>query len=125
LEVPCPKCGGDIAVRKTRRGDVFYGCTNYPKCDFSSNQKLMNEVCPKCDSAYLLELTNSKGTFFVCPNNRAALPKRRKKPGDKEDPAAAAPECSYIREISGPNPAGPGLRIPDPNKTRPLVESVA
>src|ERR1019366_8180649 len=35
LEVKCPKDGGDIAVRKTRRGDTFYGCVNYPKCDFA------------------------------------------------------------------------------------------
>ena len=122
LDVPCPKCGGDIAVRKTRRGDVFYGCTNYPKCDFSSNQKLINETCPKCDSAYLLELTNAKGTFLVCPNNREALPKRRKK-GEKEEPASTAPECSYIKEISGPAPVEAKLRIPDPSKTRPVVET--
>jgi len=122
LDVPCPKCGGDIAVRKTRRGDVFYGCTNYPKCDFSSNQKLINETCPKCDSAYLLELTNAKGTFLVCPNNREALPKRRKK-GEKEEPASTAPECSYIKEISGPPPVEAKLRIPDPSKTRPVVET--
>jgi DNA topoisomerase-1 len=125
LDVPCPKCGGDIAVRKTRRGDVFYGCTNYPKCDFSSNQKLINETCPKCDSAYLLELTNAKGTFLVCPNNRAALPKRRKRAGAEEELASTAPECSYLKEISGPTSNGPGLRIPDPEKTRPVVESVA
>jgi len=122
LDVPCPKCGGDIAVRKTRRGDVFYGCTNYPKCDFSSNQKLINETCPKCDSAYLLELTNAKGTFLVCPNNREALPKRRKK-GEKEEPASTVPECSYIKEISGPAPVEAKLRIPDPSKTRPVVET--
>ena len=36
----CPKCGdGDIAERKARRGNVFWGCTNYPKCDFTSNLK--------------------------------------------------------------------------------------
>ncbi len=36
----CPKCGeGDIAERKARRGNVFWGCTNYPKCDFTSNYK--------------------------------------------------------------------------------------
>ena len=36
----CPKCGdGDIAERKARRGNLFYGCTNYPKCDFTSNAK--------------------------------------------------------------------------------------
>ena len=34
LDVKCPKDGGDIAVRKTKRGDTFYGCVNYPKCDF-------------------------------------------------------------------------------------------
>jgi len=125
LDVPCPKCGGDIAVRKTRRGDVFYGCTNYPKCDFSSNQKLINETCPKCDSAYLLELTNAKGTFLVCPNNREALPKRRKKGGATEETALAAPECTYLKEISGPSSETPKLRIPDPAKTRPVVQTMA
>ena len=124
LDVPCPKCGGDIAVRKTRRGDVFYGCTNYPKCDFSSNQKLINQTCPKCESAYLLELTNSKGIFLVCPNNREALPKRRKKGAAEEAPVSSAPECSYIKELAGPSVSSePKLRIPDPAKTRPVVES--
>ena len=121
LDVPCPKCGGDIAVRKTRRGDTFYGCTNYPKCDFSSNQRLVNKTCPRCDSAYLLELNNAKGTFLVCPNNRSALPRRRKRGADQET-APAAPECSYIKETAGPRaPTAAPLRIPDPNKTRPVV----
>ena len=60
---------------------MFYGCVNYPKCDFASNLKLVNETCPKCDSAYLLEYTNKEGTYLVCPNNREVLPKRRKKKG--------------------------------------------
>ena len=123
LEVPCPKCGGDVAVRKTKRGDTFYGCVNYPKCDFSSNQKMVNEVCPKCDSAYLLELSNAKGTFLVCPNNREALPKRRSKKGAKvEEPTT--PECGFQKKI-GPPPAVPVLEMPDPEKTRAVVESVA
>jgi DNA topoisomerase-1 len=123
LEVPCPKCGGDVAVRKTRRGDTFYGCVNYPKCDFSSNQKMVNEVCPKCDSAYLLELANAKGTFLVCPNNRAELPKRRPKKGAKmEEPTT--PECGFQKKI-GPPAAVPALAMPDPEKTRAVVESVA
>jgi hypothetical protein len=57
----------------------------------------------------------------VCPNNRTVLPKRRKK-GGKEEPVSVAPECSYIKELSGPLPGGPKLRIPDPEKTRPVVE---
>jgi DNA topoisomerase-1 len=103
LEVKCPKDGGDIAVRKTKRGDLFYGCVNYPKCDFASNQKLINETCPKCDSAYLLEVVNDKGTFWVCPNNQDALPKRRKKKGDKEEEAApTTPPCSYEKKVDPP-----------------------
>jgi DNA topoisomerase-1 len=101
LEVPCPKDGGDIAVRKTKRGDIFYGCVNYPKCDFASNLKLVNEVCPKCDSAYLLEVANAKGTYLVCPNNREALPKRRpKKGGAAEEPTT--PPCSFAKEVGPP-----------------------
>ncbi len=123
LDVKCPKDGGDIAARKTKRGDMFYGCVNYPKCDFASNLKLVNEVCPKCDSAYLLEVVNDQGTRLVCPNNREALPKRRPKKGAKED-APTTPACTYERKTAGPAPIVP-LDRPDPEKTRPLVESVA
>ncbi|HWB32254.1 MAG TPA: type I DNA topoisomerase [Acidobacteriaceae bacterium] len=122
LDVPCPKCGGDIAVRKTRRGDTFYGCTNYPKCDFASNLKLVNQTCPKCDSAYLVELKNATGTYLVCPNNREALPKRRKKGAAEQPEANLPPECSYQKKI-GPPPEAAKLTVPDPEKTRPLVEA--
>lgn len=108
LDVPCPKCGGDIAVRKTKRGDVFYGCVNYPKCDFASNQKLINETCPKCENAYLLEISNDKGVFWVCPNNHEALPKRRKRKGAEEEKAPTAPPCTYEKKVGEPveKPAG-------------------
>ncbi len=119
LDVPCPKDGGDIAVRKTKRGDTFYGCVNYPKCDFASNLKLVNETCPKCDSAYLLEYGNKEGTYLVCPNNREFLPKRRPKKGAKvEEPTT--PLCSYERRI-GDAKAAEVIALPDPEKTRPVV----
>lgn len=123
LDVPCPKCGSEIAVRKTKRGDTFYGCVKYPKCDFASNLKLVNQACPKGDSSYLLEVTNDKGTYLVCPNNREALPKRRKKKGAAEE-EPTTPECGYEKKIAGPAPAAVAER-PDPEKTRPVVESVA
>jgi DNA topoisomerase-1 len=126
LDVPCPKCGGEIAVRKNRRGDTFYGCTRYPKCDFTSNQKLINQICPKCDSAYLLELSNSEATYLVCPNNHEKLPKRRGKKGAPEE-KPATPECGYIKKVGPPKskeePAD--LKLPHPDKTRPVVEAVA
>jgi DNA topoisomerase I len=123
LDVKCPKDGGDIAVRKTKRGDVFYGCVNYPKCDFASNLKLVDKTCPKCDSAYLLEVANDKGTYLVCPNNREALPKRRKKKGAPEE-EPTTPPCTYEKKIAGPAPV-PMIERPDPEKTRAVVESVA
>jgi DNA topoisomerase I len=124
LDVKCPKDGGDIAVRKTKRGDVFYGCVNYPKCDFASNLKLVNQTCPKCDSAYVLEVANDKGTYLVCPNNREALPKRRKKKGAPEEAEPTTPPCTYEKKIAGPAPV-PMIEKPDPEKTRAVVESVA
>ncbi|HEX4651228.1 MAG TPA: type I DNA topoisomerase [Granulicella sp.] len=123
LDVKCPKDGGDLAVRKTKRGDVFYGCVNYPKCDFASNLKLVNQTCPNCDSAYLLEVVNDKGSFLVCPNNREGLPKRRAKKGAAEE-TPTTPACSYEKKVAGPAPVIPPER-PDPEKTRPLVESMA
>ena len=101
LDVKCPKDGGDLAVRKTKRGDTFYGCVNYPKCDFASNLKLVNETCPKCDSAYLVEYGNKEGTYLVCPNNHEFLPKRRPKKGAPVEVPTMA-ECTYERRIGPP-----------------------
>ena len=98
LDVKCPKDGGDIAVRKNKRGDVFYGCVNYPKCDYSSNMLLVNETCPKCDSAYLVEYGNKSGTYLVCPNNREFLPKKRPKKGQAAE-VPTGPECTFERLI--------------------------
>lgn len=69
LGIPCSKCGGDLAVKKTKRGKAFYGCTNYPKCDEVYWDKPVKESCPKCSAPYLLEKTTKKeGTFRYCKN---------------------------------------------------------
>ncbi len=44
----CPKCGGKVIVKKSKRGRTFYGCANYPKCDFVSWDEPTNEKCPQC-----------------------------------------------------------------------------
>jgi len=125
LDVPCPKCGGEIAVRKNRRGDVFYGCTRYPKCDFTSNQKLVAQACPKCKSPYVLEVSDKEGTWLVCPNNQERLPKRRGKKGAEEPTPVVV--CGYEKKIGPPKPKEEPkeLKRPDPEKTRPVVEAVA
>ncbi|MCU1320047.1 MAG: topoisomerase, partial [Edaphobacter sp.] len=82
-----------------------------------------NQTCPKCESAYLLEVVNEKGTYLVCPNNLDALPKRRKKKGAAEEEPTALP-CSYEKKIAGPALA-PVVERPDPEMVRSVVESVA
>lgn len=48
IGVTCPKCGGNVIVRKTKKGKPFYGCSNYPQCDFVSWNEPVNEKCPNC-----------------------------------------------------------------------------
>jgi DNA topoisomerase-1 len=45
--VPCPRCGGDLVVRRSRRGRTFYGCSRYPECDFVAWQRPVG-LCPVC-----------------------------------------------------------------------------
>ena len=59
--VPCPKCGGDIVIKKTRKGRRYYGCIDNPECDFMSWQKPSTEKCPEC-GGYMLE----KGNKLLC-----------------------------------------------------------
>jgi DNA topoisomerase-1 len=67
--IPCPKDGGDIVVKKSRRGKVFYGCANYPKCDVVFWDKPVKETCPKCSMPFLLEKTTKRdGTVRYCQN---------------------------------------------------------
>jgi len=68
--VVCPKDGGDIVERKSRRGKVFYGCANYPKCDFTLWNKPVLEPCPKCGWKFLTEkITKRHGRQLVCAND--------------------------------------------------------
>jgi len=46
--VKCPQCAGDLLERKTRKGRTFYGCANYPTCQFSVWQRPWPDPCPKC-----------------------------------------------------------------------------
>jgi DNA topoisomerase-1 len=46
--VPCPKCGGEVVERRTRRRRTFYGCSRYPECDFTSWSRPLPQPCPQC-----------------------------------------------------------------------------
>lgn len=60
----CPKCGGKIVEKKTKRGKVFYGCNNYPKCKYALWDKPTGKVCDKCGG--LLVIKNDEEICVEC-----------------------------------------------------------
>jgi DNA topoisomerase-1 len=58
IGVTCPKDGGDVVERKTRKGRIFFGCANYPNCDFTSWKRPLPNHCPKCSG--LLVIANKR-----------------------------------------------------------------
>ncbi len=74
IGVPCPKCGKDVVLRRTKKGRKYYGCENNPECDFMSWQKPSAQKCPSCGS-YMVE----KGNKLVCANETCGyvMPKKK------------------------------------------------
>ncbi len=104
IGVKCPDCkDGDIAEKKARRGNYFYGCTNYPKCEFTAAFKPVAEECPVCKSPYLLEKTLKDGVYLVCPNNKRTTAEEPKRRGKKKTVAVESTmKCDYSRQIATP-----------------------
>jgi DNA topoisomerase-1 len=54
IGVKCPKDGGEIVERKTRKNRLFYGCANYPNCDFTSWKRPLPVPCPNCEGLLVI-----------------------------------------------------------------------
>ncbi len=55
IGVTCPEDGGDLVERKTRKGRTFYGCINYPECEWTSWKRPLPEPCPVCGSLLVVQ----------------------------------------------------------------------
>jgi len=80
IGMACPLgCGGQVTERRSRQGKTFYGCSSWPTCDFTSWDRPVDEACPDCGNAWLVE-----------------------KAGRKEGPVVACPhrECGYRRKLT-------------------------
>lgn len=68
IGVKCPKCkDGEVVERKSKKGRIFYGCSNYPECDFISWDKPVGRDCPKCDH-HLVVRKKGRSSQVVCSN---------------------------------------------------------
>lgn len=79
IGIECPKChGGSIVLRTSKRGRKFYGCSNYPNCDFVSWDEPVKGQCPVCGNYLVIKSSKRKGQEIKCANK----------------------ECSYTKEVS-------------------------
>ena len=86
LGSPCPKCQGDIIEIRAKKkgGKPFYGCANYPQCDFKVWQKPVPEPCPLCKHPFLVHGGGKKNPKLICPRGK---------------------ECGYSRGVEEPAPS--------------------
>ncbi|MDP4119689.1 MAG: type I DNA topoisomerase [Bacillota bacterium] len=74
IGVDCPKCGGKIIERKTKKGKPFYGCNNYPNCDFVSWSEPSKEKCPQCGE--ILYIKKGKTPKLFCSKEGCGYEKK-------------------------------------------------
>jgi len=69
IGMKCPQCkDGELVEKRARKGNTFYGCSNYPKCRFTLANKPIAEKCPDCGHEYLVEKMLKAGPVIACPN---------------------------------------------------------
>ena len=79
--VKCPKCGGKIYIRKTKRNRKYLGCENYPKCDFMTwDMPSEKQPCPKCGN-FLTQKTKAGVTERKCSNSECDFSEEERKEG--------------------------------------------
>ncbi len=81
--VSCPECGGDVIERRSKTGRIFYGCSNYPACSFTSWDKPIKDKCHHCGGVQVehIERNGSKKIFCLnssCVNGKPAVPSGKK-----------------------------------------------
>jgi DNA topoisomerase-1 len=67
--VNCPFCGGAVVALKSKKGRKYFGCKNYPECNFRSWNKPTGEKCPICGDAMVEKLNKNKEAAAICQNS--------------------------------------------------------
>ena len=81
----CPKCGARLMEKTSKKNRRFYGCENYPDCDFVSWEKPIVDRCPKCGS-YMVEKPGKRGeVVHLCANETCRYKTSVPKPEEDED----------------------------------------
>jgi len=82
-DAKCPVCGGKVIQKKSKRGYTFFGCDNYPECNFMTWDKPTDELCPQCGKS----LFKRKGGVLGCLNEGCGFEKKAERKKKKKDDA--------------------------------------
>lgn len=74
IGVACPKCGKDVVIKMTKKGRRYYGCIDYPECDFMSWGRPVDKKCPHC-GGYMVE----KGNKLACADEHCGYTEQKEK----------------------------------------------
>mgnify|MGYP004686682631 FL=1 len=74
IGVACPKCGKDVVIKMTKKGRRYYGCIDYPECDFMSWGRPVEKKCPRC-GGYMVE----KGNKLACADEHCGYTEQKEK----------------------------------------------
>ncbi|EHK2440556.1 type I DNA topoisomerase [Clostridium perfringens] len=85
VDANCPLCGGKILVKRSKKGNRFYGCSNYPECNFVSWYEPTNEKCPECVSYMVKRYSKSKGEYLQCSDKECKYEKIIEKNNDENN----------------------------------------
>ena len=78
IGIKCPQCeDGEIIVKKSKKGRVFYGCSNFPACRFATWSKPIDKKCNLCDSI-MVEKVTKNGSFEICSDKNCENSKIKK-----------------------------------------------
>src|SRR3954468_13072164 len=92
--VKCPLCtDGELVEKRARKGNTFYGCSNYPKCNFTSAHKPIAEKCPSCGNAFLVEKYLKSGPVIACPNKECEYERPNENPTAQPSGTSDQPEA--------------------------------
>jgi len=87
--VSCPDCGGELVLRRSKKGRKFYGCSNYPECGFVVWDRPSNRRCPECGGITVLKDTRGK-KVYRCVNKDCSGKITVK--GDEDEQTATSPD---------------------------------
>lgn len=104
VDVPCPKCGGEVVQKRSKKGATFFGCSNYPSCDFVSWGKPLGRACPKDGGPLVENAFRGRVVGIKCNNAdcdyKEPLPRVEKSDAETDRTDDEAPPPVEERELA-------------------------